>query len=656
MRRNKKIVVILTIALLIFYTLITCASNPATNLTDITSGYNAKNGGNKEGSEDEVTEPKHSYYSQIALANLEADQLDQVSNSKTKVYNNVQFIYEKADGSGLVYTIKNENENNNNNENKNENKDEDGKEIDPDTNQIEKNMTRTNVNTEGQGQTNGNKKEKFSVKLKPFFYGVFELLSDSTPNTTIGSEYGSSGILMYKGIEARYDGEKLTEEFLGKSLIVTDENIRELKKAHHKITDNLPSFFPANTYSGDGIVIVGGGAYSLLALLVVETVRKTGCTLPIEVFIPLESNPDKEFCENLLPKFNAKCISIEDVLDRDILANWEFKGYQYKSLALIASSFARVLLLDADNYPVQNVENLFTNEPFISTGLVLWPDYWRRVTSPAYYKAADITLGNKWMRFGIDTVTNPNKYSTGEEDPYSEIPLHDREDSIPDGTTESGQILIDKYAHAGTILLSLYYNLNGPTHYYPLLSQGSSGEGDKETFLAAATFYGYKSYQVKKEVNAHGYYKPNNGGFQGVAMLQHNPIRDYELLQEVTKLIQEDNSLDYDKYKLPNFFTRENSELLFVHANYPKFEPLQLASSNALTNEIGEKFRMYNSQDILMFGYDFELKQFEYMKYYICEIQFEFAYLSEGIDKAQLCNYIEDHLLFLHNTTTEAKD
>ena len=82
----------------------------------------------------------------------------------------------------------------------------------------------------------------------------------------------------------------------------------------------------------------------------------------------------------------------------DSFANkFEFKGYQYKALAILLSSFENVLLLDSDNIPAHSPEELFENDPFKSYGLVVWPDYWKRATSP-YYNIADIDVSeNIWV-------------------------------------------------------------------------------------------------------------------------------------------------------------------------------------------------------------------------------------------------------------------
>lgn len=42
----------------------------------------------------------------------------------------------------------------------------------------------------------------------------------------------------------------------------------------------------------------------------------------------------------------------------------------------------------------------------------------------------------------------------------------------------------------------LYYQLYGPSIYYPLLSQGTLGQGEKETYVAAAMALNMSFYQI----------------------------------------------------------------------------------------------------------------------------------------------------------------
>ena len=39
----------------------------------------------------------------------------------------------------------------------------------------------------------------------------------------------------------------------------------------------------------------------------IKQLRATGAKLPVEMFIATESDYEKEFCEKILPKYNARC-------------------------------------------------------------------------------------------------------------------------------------------------------------------------------------------------------------------------------------------------------------------------------------------------------------------------------------------------------------
>ena len=94
-------------------------------------------------------------------------------------------------------------------------------------------------------------------------------------------------------------------------------------------------------------------------------------------------------------------------------------------------------------------------------------------------------------------------------------------------SSESGQLLLSKSKHASTLLLSLYYNYYGPSHYYSLLSQGGPGQGDKETYLAAATSLNSTFYTVQNPVEELGYIHDDNL-FKGCGASQSNPEDDYD--------------------------------------------------------------------------------------------------------------------------------
>ncbi|SCV00636.1 LAME_0G11056g1_1 [Lachancea meyersii CBS 8951] len=509
--------------------------------------------------------------------------------------------------------------------------------------------------------------------MQNFYKQVFHSLRMNSPMGKSARQYDTR-CKLNGDIGARpddYDNwSKLTSKNLGECLMISPKEKQLLKTKHHDYVDSLKRLvLPKGTYKGNGIVTVGGGKFSMLSFLIIKTLRNLGTTLPVEVFIPPKDEGETEFCNTLLPKYNAKCVFISDVLPKDVINSFDFQGYQFKSISIIASSFENLLLLDADNFPIKPLDDIFEQEPYKSTGMVLWPDFWRRTTNPAYYDIADIAVDyKKRVRNCIDDITPPQVYTSDMSD-LSEVPLHDLDNTIPDVSTESGQLMISKSKHLPTILLSLYYNVNGPSWYYPIFSQKASGEGDKETFIAAANFYGLPSYQVKSRTAVDGYHLPH--GFRGVAMLQHDFVQDYQRYNYATNEINTEyagktgksvkTDADYSpeavymKYFEPEDF--KEVDIMFVHSNLPKFDPFTLWSNQDLIWD-GKHIRSYTNLKRLN-GYDLELENFRAFKEYLCTQRSHFKYLDDelGTDQKKwqgMCKYINERLRFLDSTHLEA--
>jgi alpha 1,2-mannosyltransferase len=227
------------------------------------------------------------------------------------------------------------------------------------------------------------------------------------------------------------------------------------RESHAAFIRQLPAFANHLPYHAatTGIVTTAGAPNFGQAVSLVLMSRQAGSRLPIEIVLD-STAPWVDFvCANQLARLNAKCVYMEKLwADLEPLAV-EFERFQWKFVSLIASSFQNILFLDADCFPVRSPDDIFTSEPFTSTGFIAWPDFWTPTSSPLFYKIAG------------DLEVPPVTVRT---------------------SSESGVMIYDKARHADTLLLAAYYNYNGPSHYYTMLSQHGPGEGDKETFFHAA--------------------------------------------------------------------------------------------------------------------------------------------------------------------------
>jgi alpha 1,2-mannosyltransferase len=417
--------------------------------------------------------------------------------------------------------------------------------------------------------------------------------------------------------------------------------IDDLKVKHENVVRGIPDIVP-QFYKGNGYVTVGGGIYSWYALLGIETLRKVGSKLPVEVFLPEITDYEYEFCDKILPKLNARCIEMYTIFNAECLKDFEIKGYQYKSFALLASSFENAFLLDSDSYPVQNPDILFESELYQEYQMITWPDFWRRTTSPVFYEIRGTEVGMVPVRHLNDFFVPQEfmSYKQG-DDVTKDIPYHDRGGTIPDWTTESGEMLINKRIHFRTLILALYYNHDGPYGYYPLLSQGGAGEGDKETFVAAANFYGLKYYQVnKKPERFFGWYNEEDR-WEHSTIVQYNPLTDFKLLQKTREQMRKDieeqkenYKYDYNKY-FPDVFTSAVMDPMFYHVHDPKMDPFNIMDKRYTLNLQGKRIRNMG-EDFPRNKFDVELFVWGTINHYICEMKLEFA-AFDGANWGLLC-------------------
>jgi alpha 1,2-mannosyltransferase len=251
------------------------------------------------------------------------------------------------------------------------------------------------------------------------------------------------------------------------------EDVKNMRRIHQQLVESLPEYPPL--FFGKGIVMVGGGQFLRIALHSLRMLRRSGTTLPVELWMSDENEFSEEFCAEV-STLNVRCRIVAEYLGEEVV-----ERYQLKSFAIFLSSFEEVLFLDADNFPVTSVDEIFT-----STGVTIWPDYWASTTSPLLF----------------DIVDSPQTFFR---------------------TCETGQLLWNKRTHFRTLELALYYNFYGPDYFYPLLTQFAAGQGDKETFQIACQVTNQTYTFIDTPVQTLGYHADE---FHGTGMIQADP-RNY---------------------------------------------------------------------------------------------------------------------------------
>lgn len=405
-----------------------------------------------------------------------------------------------------------------------------------------------------------------------FWTGFYNILKSSAPDcnspTRVEDHPEAIG----------FKPDALDHIILPEHIKVEPEDKEKLKKAHSHFVDavSVPNA-PRLAYQpgSRGIVSTAGGAYLPVFVTSLHMLRKTGSTLPVEIFVADASEYDAFICGSLLPSLNARCIVLDDILAHSPLAEG-LKKYQFKIFSLLFSSFEEVLFLDADAFPMHDPAHLFASEPFTSSGLITWPDFWQVTYHPSFFEVSSQELPSTF------------RYAS----------------------TESGQLIVSKRSHAKMLLLSAYYNFYGPTHYYPLLSQGHPGEGDKETFIAPSLILGLPFYAVSTGPAVFGY-KTADGGWEGGVIMQTSPIWDSK--------IPEGESFGWGGK--PN---APPESFLTCHANLPKLDPISVFGEGGLAwDPEGKPRRMWGSAEemIKRVGYDIERDLWGAVEATSCELE-----------------------------------
>ncbi|PLN80729.1 nucleotide-diphospho-sugar transferase [Aspergillus taichungensis] len=344
-----------------------------------------------------------------------------------------------------------------------------------------------------------------------------------------------------------------------------------------------------------GIVSSAGGSYLPTFMVSLLLLRQTGSDLPVELFMKDSSEYEPHVCEVILPPLGVKCVVLSEILAGQDDAH-PIEGFQIKSFAMLFSSFEKFLWLDADCVPLHNPAALLRSEPFISTGLVTWPDFWANTAAPVYF----------------DISRQPAPPSTTRQ------------------ATEAGILLLSKETHFLTLLLAVYYNYYGPEYYYPLLGQGAPGAGDKDTFLHAATALNNKLYSVSEAVVDLGNVTPwNPDTAVNAGYIQTDPIQDYNLTS-------------HGKWRVQNSTVSKPPRAFFVHAGDPEFNPGKSLLGDKLRGFDGQPTRLWTHPPKAMerIGYDVERKFWEATMQVACTMELAFETWKS---KTGLCDDVQAH-------------
>ncbi|KAL1972922.1 hypothetical protein VTN31DRAFT_6464 [Thermomyces dupontii] len=410
--------------------------------------------------------------------------------------------------------------------------------------------------------------DPFRGRQIAFWKTFYAILDRHTPNCPAPKRSKDAEPILFEDVISCTERPQLVE--------APETHVKAMKEAHARFvneTKHSDDLQPIHTPDTRGIVTRAGGAYFPLFLLQLRMLRRSGSVLPVEAFIKDADEYEPHLCEKVLPKYNAKCVVLSDLLNakgKSESPQSDSAKYDrmFRTLAVIFSSFEDVLWMDADCFPLHNVDDFFAADPFRSKGLVIWPDVWASTTSPLYFEISQQKVPSVMARPSSDTSV----------------------------------LLISKRTHFFTSLLAAYYDYHGPSHYFTLLRQGASGDDDKEIFPLAASALGESFYVVQTHPQ----------------LLRHND-------DEATAIAQSDAIADYYKRKTKQYKDRRvggSPRIAFIHSSFPKFDPRDGLYGYKWEVPLEKPSRQWTSPPAVVkrFGYDAERAYWEEAKWAACHL------------------------------------
>jgi hypothetical protein len=194
-------------------------------------------------------------------------------------------------------------------------------------------------------------------------------------------------------------------------LSMSASQVLQLRATHTSLTTQLKSkdYILPYLQKSRGIVTTAGGSHLPVAVLSIRMLRRTGSELPVEVFLASQEEWDPQICDVVFLAMNARCVVLQDIFD----AAGDDKSLrigkdQYKIMSIVFSSFEEVLFMDSDCFPVFDPSEIFDSEPFQSTSLILWPDFWFPSESRSFLKS----LRFPHQQFITARPLSPARFST----------------------------------------------------------------------------------------------------------------------------------------------------------------------------------------------------------------------------------------------------
>ncbi|KAG7903042.1 hypothetical protein KL935_000574 [Ogataea polymorpha] len=271
-------------------------------------------------------------------------------------------------------------------------------------------------------------------------------------------------------------------EFSVLDIKYSNSSLRSLSHAHKQVADAIPGGNPfPDLYNQNGYVMLGGGYRTWASLLSIKALRRTGSTLPVEVFLRRKSDYSQAMCENVFPSLNAECVVLSDRYGDKMSQRLE--SLEDKSLVpflLLASSYQKVFWMDSNVFAAVSPDDMFESWLGTQYGFFSWSSKYVSTLNPAYYDV---------------------------------VRLKPR---TPEYTMDESAFLLDKQQNFENLMLAAYYELEGENSYHQLFGQAKCGAGKHDSLTYATLFCDRREFRSQL--------LDDMGGLQ----LQRDPIGEFE--------------------------------------------------------------------------------------------------------------------------------
>eukprot|EP00842_Homolaphlyctis_polyrhiza_P000015 jgi/Hompol1/1013/HPOL_002630-RA len=269
--------------------------------------------------------------------------------------------------------------------------------------------------------------------------------------------------------------------------------IDRLAETTQSLERSLYPFLPPNTttqtllarLSGRGIVMTTGNEDVRYAIISIKQIRSLGSKLPIQLFYAGETDLQPSHRNTLQSLPNTTVIDLATYFD---LATLDITSYAIKPFAILASTFAETLFMDADALFLKNPDTLFESLSNLSPAR-----FFRDRTLKSY-----MHLGPGMVKLLKDLMGDGGLSATAQESRLVRgISVHEQ---------EAGVMLMDRRVTLPALLLACLLNAKPLRDYV-----WQQMHGDKETFWLSHETLGIPYEWFTGVGTAIGYLDPKRG-------------------------------------------------------------------------------------------------------------------------------------------------